>query len=101
MCATFTIPRPKIKQNKEKESSRNEQEGDAIKEKRQEEAFGSMRKYLRNLIMSFSGESRNGGGERVGELIRRKKPKTTSTNNRNIQMNFNKMLIQYLVFKSQ
>lgn len=51
--------------------------------------------------MSFSGESRNGGGERVGELISRKKPKTTSTNNRNIQMNFNKMLIQYLVFKSQ
>ena len=40
---------------------------------------------------------------RLVELIRRmvEKKRKTSTNNQNIQMNSNKMLIQYLVFKSQ
>lgn len=100
-CArkTFTI----LRNNKKRLKASKEGEKKCTQENRTVIRRSFMRKYFfRNLIMSFCCDCWSGW--RLVELISwmvEEKKKITSTNNQNIQMNSNKMLIQYLVFKSQ
>lgn len=99
-CArkTFTIPRKLRKQtrtNVRKIVSRRRNRGEIRR--------NFMRKYSSGIWLCRFERRWWRLVELISRMVieERKKKNLTSTNNQNIQMNSNKMLIQYLVFKSQ